>query len=119
MGDWDIPVAAGESALADSTNGTHEKPLGGPRDAEKAKLAREKGWAEPQDYDYKATIAPLNPQGGDSEAVNDVVVPGWMARAAKYEWQEGFGEVGPPVPSLEEELFGGELRLRKGTQFDL
>lgn len=36
------------------------------------------------------------------------------AQYAVYEWAEEYGEVGPRVPELEEQLFGGEFRMRQG-----
>lgn len=107
-GTWDTTsavVAAREPSLTESANGA---PTGPPRDAVKAQLAREKGWVEQQNFDYEA-IAP--PQ----EEVNE---QGWMSRARKYEWRDEYGNVGPPDPELEAELFGSELRVKKGVEFN-
>lgn len=118
MGDsWETTpanMATREPALTEASNGTHAGP---PRDEAKAQLAREKGWVEQQNFDYSATIPPQE-QVTDNPLSTGTEVQGWMSRARKYEWQEEYGDLGPEIPELEAELFGSELRLKKGVDFN-
>ncbi len=118
MGDsWEItPAALGttETALRESTN---DALTGPPRDEVKAQLAREKGWVEQQNFNYGATIPPQNAPADMTFAGGDET-PGWMHRARKYEWRDEYGDIGPEVPELATELFGSELRLKKGFHFN-
>ena len=42
----------------------------------------------------------------------------WASSAARYEWQDEFGDVAPKVPALEEALFGNmESRGATGLDF--
>lgn len=115
MGDsCDAIPADMASTLRETTNGG--APAGPPRDEAKAQLAREKGWVEQQPFKYDAAIPPpdapsdINLPSGDE-------IPGWMHRARKYEWSDEYGDIGPEVPELEKELFGSELKLKKGYNF--
>jgi ATP-dependent RNA helicase DDX3X len=38
----------------------------------------------------------------------------WHGTATKYEWKDEYGEVGPRIPELEKQLFGGEFQMRRG-----
>ena len=110
---------------------TNQGLRGPPRDEAKAKLALEKGWVPQVQYNYEATIAPLTqrePRANDNtnpdatSAVNlpdGEELPGWMHRAKKYEWKDDYGDLAPEIPELEKELFGSELRMRKGHRFDV
>lgn len=79
---------------------------------------REAGWSEPQAFDYAnadakpSDAAPLAPAEGTEE------VPGWAHNAAKYEWSEEYGDVGPEIPELEAQLFQSEFLNRRGVKFD-
>ncbi|KAK5938612.1 hypothetical protein PMZ80_008802 [Knufia obscura] len=120
MADWDTtPANSGtpEVALRETTN---EAPTGPPRDEAKIQLVREKGWVEQQPFNYAATAAPPAPleAASDDKPFNGEALPGWMSRASKYEWKDEYGDVGPRVPELEKELFGSELRAKKGINFD-
>lgn len=43
----------------------------------------------------------------------------WNSSAARYEWQDSFGDVAPKVPELEGMLFGeAELRGSTGREFN-
>jgi ATP-dependent RNA helicase DDX3X len=85
--------------------------------AEAAAVAREKGWVPPEKYDYSkyTTVAPGGPVEG--EANNEA--PEWASNAAKYEWNEEYGDIGPPNPELEEMLFHNEYINRVGIKFEL
>ena len=101
-------------ALPDVTNAAATNGAGPVKNVEAAKEARDKGWVEPQEYDYSAAAAPPT---GVAQAV-DQGAPSWAHNAVKYEWQEDFGDVGPKIPELEEQLFRSEFLNRKGLKFD-
>ena len=101
-------------ALPDVTNNAATNGVGPAKNVEAAKEARDKGWVEPQEYDYSAAAAP---PAGVAEAV-DQGAQGWAHNAVKYEWKEDYGEVGPKIPELEEQLFRSEFLNRKGLKFD-
>ena len=100
-------------ALPDVTNNAATNGVGPVKNVEAAKEARDKGWVEPQEYDYSAAAAP---PAGVAQAV-DQGAPSWAHNAVKYEWQEDFGDVGPKIPELEEQLFRSEFLNRKGLKF--
>lgn len=107
-------MAAREAPLTESPNGALAGP---PRDSAKAQLARDKGWVEQQNFNYEATVPPQE-EAADMNLPTGSELQGWMSRARKYEWKEEYGNVGPEDPDLEKELFGSELRLKKGVEFD-
>ena len=102
------------SALPDVTNGAVANGTGPVKNVEAAKEARDKGWVEPQEYDYSAAAAP--PAG--VAQIGDQGAPSWAHNAVKYEWKEDYGDVGPKIPELEEQLFRSEFLNRKGLKFD-
>ena len=87
----------------------------GNMNAEAAALARQRGWVEPQQYDYEAYNASSKP---DEDSGNVPDLPAWAANAVKYEWNESYGDIGPPDPKLEEMLFRNEYLNRAGIKFD-
>ena len=81
---------------------------------------REAGWAEKQAYNYDSAMA--KPSEGAApgpaiEAAGDDG-PGWAHNAARYEWSEDYGDVGPKIRELEEQLFKSEFLNRRGVKFD-
>lgn len=106
------------AALPEATNGNAPGP-----NVLSADQLREKGWVEPKSYDYDAAMAshskvtgttagePASGSGGEDQ-------PGWAHNAAKYEWQDDFGDVGPRVPELELQLFQDQNLTRRGGKFD-
>lgn len=109
-------------ALQDITNGVNgnsDAPTGPPRNEEAAKLARERGWVEPENYDYTAAAAPTTTAVAvEGDGLVTVADGTWAHSAAKYEWQESFGDIGPENPALEEQLFRSETITRQGVKFD-
>lgn len=99
------------SALTETTNTA--APVGTIKNEEAHNLAREKGWAEPQDYNYDAYNA-----SNKAVAENDALGTEWNHNAAKYEWKEEYGDVGPAMPELEHQLFRSEFINRQGLKFD-
>ncbi|PYH47814.1 DEAD/DEAH box helicase [Aspergillus saccharolyticus JOP 1030-1] len=79
-------------------------------------IARAKGWVAPESYDYGkyTTTGPTTEQPTGNAAGNDI--PEWAANAAKYEWKDEYGDVGPEIPELEEMLFRSEFINRAGLK---
>ena len=63
------------------------------------------GWAEPTPFNYEIT---------EKKDVND-----WAGAAARYEWQDEYGDVGPRNEELEKILFHDELILRAGGKLEV
>ena len=76
-------------------------------------LARDKGWVEPQEFDYDAYNT-----SGKVTGTDQVVKGDWSHNAEKYEWKEEYGDVGPPSAELEAQLFRSEFINRQGLKFD-
>ncbi|PTU21840.1 hypothetical protein P175DRAFT_0500719 [Aspergillus ochraceoroseus IBT 24754] len=103
--------SAMRAALTDVTNEQTNK------NADAATIAREKGWAQPEVYNYeKYTAAPPPPADTLAEEVVQESVPEWAAQAAKYEWNDEYGDIGPENPELEEMLFRNEFINRTGLK---
>ncbi|KAH8690538.1 putative DEAD/DEAH box RNA helicase [Talaromyces proteolyticus] len=86
-----------------------------------AALAREKGWNEPEKYDYAKYGGPAAKSGEDGEATEDVESSddiGWASSASRYEWKEEYGDVGPEDKSLEAQLFRSAFINRVGVKFE-
>lgn len=104
-------VSEMSTALKDVTNEQNNK------NPEAATIAREKGWAAPEGYDYtKYTAEPLPKPAEEQEQGEQGELPEWAAKAAKYEWKDEFGDVGPHIPELEEMLFRSEFINRAGLK---
>lgn len=114
----DSPVeetGAGERhELRDATNVKNEAV---------AAQAAEHGWVKPSIYDYslyaaaeKPSSANQIPEARANEEAGQTTtdVPVWASDAARYEWKEEYGEVGPAVESLERQLFGNPERSHRG-----
>ena len=125
MGDWEKPtgtngaptvptigekptVTNGESA-APLTTGTalDMKSVDGAIDEVAAAAlkdrAKDAGWVDTIPVDYN--IQQTNRDDGQGH---------YLAHSAVYEWADDYGDVGPEVPALEEQLFGGDFRVRQG-----
>ena len=96
------------SALDDTTN--NASGTNGNRNEEAYATARDKGWVEPQSFDYESHNAPIKASGANEGD--------WNHHAAKYEWKEDYGEVGPAIPELEHQLFRSEFINRQGVKFN-
>ncbi|KAJ5820329.1 ATP-dependent RNA helicase ded1 [Penicillium riverlandense] len=83
---------------------TMETPAPAPPTTEDAaRAAQEAGWTKPIPFNYDI----------DTKEVRE-----WAAVAPKYEWKDEFGEVGPPVPELEDQLFRNDFITRVGYKLD-
>ncbi|KAL6237052.1 hypothetical protein BDW75DRAFT_229012 [Aspergillus navahoensis] len=106
-------VSSVKDALADITKVQNNKNI------EASDLARKKGWVEPKDYDYEKYVAALlseKPTEDGENSQDEQTVPKWAANAAKYEWNEEYGDVGPENNHLEEQLFRSEFINRTGLK---
>ncbi|KAJ5885076.1 DEAD/DEAH box RNA helicase [Penicillium taxi] len=63
---------------------------------EDLKPPQQRGWIEPSAYDYESFAQ----HGATASAM-------WAGGAARYEWQDDFGDIAPRDLQLEEELFNG------------
>ncbi|KAA8645800.1 hypothetical protein EYZ11_011205 [Aspergillus tanneri] len=98
------------NALKDITDGQNKK-------AEAASAAREKGWAEPEGYDYSMYNNIVPPIDKPAEVPSpERQLPEWAAKAAKYEWNDEYGDIGPKNEELEEMLFRNEYINRAGLK---
>ncbi|KAF9889873.1 hypothetical protein FE257_006963 [Aspergillus nanangensis] len=107
-------VSEMDNALKEVTTHVNNK------NAEAATAAREKGWGEPAEYDYTVYNAgPLGPQPGEESTTTAHPtddLPEWAASAAKYEWNDEYGDVGPENADLEKMLFRNEHINRTGLK---
>jgi ATP-dependent RNA helicase DDX3X len=133
MADWESSAA--NSALADVTaaNGQSSGP---PKNEQAIQRAKEAGWGERQTYNYHATVPKPFPNGNAPEAKHDCAADAgangegapvsvyaskpsaWSHDVARYEWKEDYGDVGPRIESLENELFRGEFLNRAGSKLE-
>ncbi|GFG25183.1 ATP-dependent RNA helicase ded1 [Aspergillus udagawae] len=84
------------------------------KNIEASNLAREKGWVPPEQYDYAKYNT--GPAEEPEEVTEQSQIPEWAAKAAKYEWNDEFGDVGPPNKDLEDMLFRNEFINRAGLK---
>ncbi|KAF7587753.1 hypothetical protein BBP40_006798 [Aspergillus hancockii] len=105
-------VSGMDTALKDITDVQNVKK------AEAASIAREKGWTEREAYDYSKYNDPLAKPAEDAEPEQQLPqdLPEWAANAAKYEWHDEYGDVGPANPELEAMLFRSEFINRTGLK---
>lgn len=81
------------------------------------KNPQEVGWVEKQAYDYETYNKSSKELFDEGLAPGGLGAQDWASNAAKYEWDEDYGDVGPAFPDLEKQLFGGEHRMRTGIEF--
>lgn len=86
--------------------------------ADAAAVAREKGWTAPQQYDYSKYNTTVQPLEKAAEGDDIVDLPEWAANAAKYEWRDEFGDIGPPNSELEDMLFRNDWINRTGMKLN-
>ncbi len=100
------------NALADMT-GAHENKNNAV--VANGEEARKHGWAEPVKYNYQAYNASSREEREAVEAEHDL--SDWAANAAKYEWSDEYGDVGPAHPELERLLFHDGTGTHTGILF--
>ncbi len=100
--------ASDDRALSDVTNKVANVQV----DEALLHRVKEAKWATPQGFDYaKYNAGPSEsdqPQGDHSN---------WAANAAKYEWKDDYGDIGPEHEVLEKMLFGDEHKVQQGDEF--
>lgn len=99
------------------TDLTHSMQNANIKDLDAAKRSRDAGWTEPQEFDYDAYNEKKPSDEEKSGAAGSQSVP-WAGSAAKYEWKEEYGDVGPRHEALEEMLFRNEYINRTGVQLE-
>ena len=78
---------------------------------------KEANWGTRQEYDYaKYTAGPHDKTALASE-VDQPDAPSWAANAAKYEWNDEYGDIGPDHDVLKEMLFSGDHQMKQGDEF--
>ena len=100
-------------ALADTTD-AHNKEAN-TQAGDNAARAREQGWAEPEKYNYSAYNTASREEREAVEA--ELGLSDWASNAAKYEWKDEFGDIGPPHPELERQLFHEGTGTHSGILF--
>jgi ATP-dependent RNA helicase DDX3X len=105
-------VSGMDNALKDITEAQNAKK------AEAASTARMKGWVAPEGYDYTKYNDPSTKPAEDTEPEQQLPqdFPEWAANAAKYEWKDEYGDVGPANLELEAMLFRSEFINRTGLK---
>ena len=105
-----------DGVLADVTNKVNRLQV----NEESLKRVKDAQWVDAQEYNYDAynssDKAPRGAAPSEAEGGNDNA-PTWAARAARYEWSDDYGDVGPEDPELERMLFGGENKMQAGSEF--
>ena len=81
-----------------------------------AQRLRDHGWVEREKYDYETYNAGTREEREAVERLHEV--PAWASNAAKYEWKDEYGDVGPEHPQLEAMLFRAEHRMQTGVEFN-
>ncbi|KAK6435407.1 hypothetical protein LTR95_008403 [Oleoguttula sp. CCFEE 5521] len=96
---------AGSSTNGVTSVGTSNPPITDANNEEYKLKAAEAGWGDKIPVDYET----YNQRGGD--------FADYMGKGAVYEWSDDFGDVAPELPELEQHLFGGEFRTRRGGNY--
>ncbi|CAG8290024.1 unnamed protein product [Penicillium olsonii] len=105
----DVPEAASATAASVAGSAPVQEDVAagvlsgiGPNAESAGQIARDKGWTDPVPFAYSELT---------SKEHRD-----WAGVAARYEWDDEYGEVGPSHPELEEQLFRGNLIPRAGSK---
>ena len=100
--------ASDDRALSDVTNKVANVKV----DEAVLDRVKEAKWATPQGFDYaKYNAGPSESDRPQEDHLN------WAANAAKYEWKDDYGDIGPEHKGLEEMLFGNEHQVQQGEEF--
>lgn len=71
------------------------------------------GWDEKVPLNYDSLMP--KPADGDDAVKENQTAPEWYSTAAKYEWSDDYGDVGPSIPELEEQLFDRHTKTMEGA----
>jgi ATP-dependent RNA helicase DDX3X len=111
---WDTKDMAEALTTAEPSS---ETPVAQNTAAAPKKNPQEAGWVEKQPYDYDTYNKSSKELYDEGLAPGGLGAQDWASNAAKYEWDEEYGDVGPEFLELEKQLFGGENRMRTGIEF--
>ena len=106
-------TAAMSNALSNRTD-AHSKEANA-NAGDSAARVRQQGWAEPEKYNYSAYNTSSREEREAVEA--QLELSDWASNAAKYEWKDEFGDIGPPHPELERQLFHEGTGTHSGILF--
>lgn len=106
--EWENNNSTFDTAMKDAPAPLAEKDP----NVDPAAMARSKGWSEPQKYNYDL----YNAQ--ELKVLEDGSEGQWASNAAKYEWKEEYGDIGPRHEELEKMLFHSDLTARAGEMFE-
>ncbi|OCK80775.1 DEAD/DEAH box RNA helicase [Lepidopterella palustris CBS 459.81] len=95
-----------------SSQPTDSQPTDKPAAIERAAA---RGWTKPIPYTYAAADAGAADGDENEPPVTAIPEPAWLSDAAKYEWSDEFGEVGPVNAALERELFHRDELMKAGV----
>jgi hypothetical protein len=122
MADWEAAAASAAQAkgFGDSTANTEvtadanaldmsplANALSEAEAAEHKERAKDAGWVDTIPVDYN-----VQQSSRDDDLAN------YLKHSAVYEWDDEYGDVGPEMPELEQDLFGGDFRVRQGNHMD-
>ena len=75
-------------------------------------------WAAPEGYDYgKYNAGPRDKIDPALDSHQPQEESNWAAHAARYEWDDEFGDIGPDHEPLKKMLFGDEHQMEQGDEF--
>lgn len=105
-----------DHVLADVTNKVSNVQI---KNEEAINRVKEAKWGDREEYDYaKYTAGPRDKAAPAPELDQPQTdAPTWAANAAKYEWDNDYGDVGPVHKELETMLFGDEHKMEQGQEF--
>ena len=110
-----MSASGDDHALSDVTNKVSNVQINNEAAKERVKEAN---WSAPQGFDYeKYNAGPRDKAAPASEPVDpEGEASSWAANAAKYEWNDEYGDVGPEHDLLREMLFGDEHKVVQGDE---
>ena len=121
MSDWKVDELAAALPVDDTSAAPAAPVNDGPN-------PQEHGWVKKESYDY-ARYNMSNKELADANAANQASLGNqgssfqvrsddWAGNAAVYEWKDEYGDVGPRFPDIETQLFGSEMHVRSGVNFN-
>ena len=103
-------TTADTTATTDGNTFAMTALTGGLSEAERAEhrdRAKDAGWVETVPVDYNV-----------QQTTREDDYAHYLRNSAVYEWDDEYGDVGPEIPELEQDLFGGDFRVRQGQHMD-
>ena len=104
-----------DNVLKDVTNSLDATTINPDNEAAKERV-RNAEWSRPEKFDYDTYNADTKEKREAAEAAHEV--PEWASNAARYEWSDEYGDVGPEFKDLEEVLFDGDNKVTIGDQYE-